>query len=268
MELIKFMTLQINSLPSDSLWHIFSHTSYKDWPQYQRVCKQWDDVFNQRIWPSISQENFAIRFQQLNNDPILMRKAILNFLITNQKTADFIIEQVNSEDNQELAQHLVDNHELNVLKTGSLMHRSQLIWNKIFTDATPILVKFITDSRDQFIAYKDNHSSKDMNVLIKYCEKDKFSPIIESLIKKCNVPYNKADFICAVMPSLYINSIVKPLILQIVYSHEDLSALKGRTWVRPGVNQQVPIVPSLRKICLHAANNQTMVDALTACKLD
>jgi hypothetical protein len=262
------MTQQIGPFYVDIWMNIFPHLPITEYPALTQVSKLLNEFLTEKFWKPAFGIQFPTNVQQQKSEeiPYNMRVAVL--FQKNEEEIDFIVDQI--KDDAELAQCLHTNEwKLEIFKELSPFDRSRLMWKAMFHDATPILVKLVSDSYVRNVVRQDGFY---VEVSPQFGNTDRFLPIVKSLIEQHKVPYDKVDFICALLPGFYLSSIEEQLIFSIIESGEDLSNLKGKTFQDPDEGHHLWAYTRVTDIYIkftkwEDSEWQTKAENLVRCKL-
>jgi hypothetical protein len=263
------MTPQIGPFHVDIWMNILPHLQITEYPTLTRVCQPLNELLTEKFWKPSFEIKFPINVQQQKSEdiPYNMRVAIL--FQKNGEEIDFIVDQI--KDDAELAKCLHSNDwTLKIFKELSSFDRSRLMWKAMFQDATPVLEKLVSGLYTNSLEARDAARQDDHSVVMKnFIKADNFSPIVKLLIEKHKVPYDKVDFICALLLVIRVSSIAKQCIVNIIDSGEDLSKLKNKTIQDPETGILFCVYNSVINLYTNSAGNdwKMMRANLMRCRL-
>lgn len=260
-------------VPTDALKIIFFYSPYSDWTTLSRVCTEWN-LFLQLnmdilIWKPIYDEMHLSNVQPSNSTEASPKfhAVVKTFFQKNREDIDFIVKEI--KDDQELAKCLhTDSWPLEAFNAKPAIERSRLMWKALHFDATPVLVKLMGDSRSKYSKQLQQLRRQNRNCAedaLEFQKTNRAFPIALSLIEKHKVPYDKSEFVCALLPCFYYNEITKQLLFNIVKSHTDLSKLNQMNF--PPIDES-PLNPTQTIISLCTIQSSGITtDDLVACKI-
>lgn len=263
----------LSTMPFDPLTVIFSYTN-SNYTSLIQVNKHWNSCLEQNgellFWKPIYDEIFPSNVQPSNGAevPPKFQALIKAFFQHNRGHIETIIKLI--KDDAELAKCLHTNDwSLKEFKNQPSFQRSRLLWSAMHRDATPVILRLLEETFPLFlgvatpegIIYVDE---EDFNA--EFNHRNPYRPVILSLIEQHKVPFDKAEFICALLPWTSLLDFALPTIFKFIKSHEDLSKVKNLSYIHPYGDHPVAAFQNLIGLCEHHNAGITHED-LMLCKL-
>ncbi len=264
------------TLPADPLMIVFSYLPFGEVSALGQVCIDLNSILKDKaetsLWKPVFKEMLPNTVEPISSKdaPLPIQVAVKAFFLENRKMIDSIVNEI--KDDKQLAKCLhTKASNLEEFKAKPAFERSRLMWRALHQDATPVIVKFLEDSFSENVRLAGDpwenpfiDPVNDPNIV--QFKDDRFTPIVVSLIQNHKVPYNKIDFICALVPLMEATGFGMPLLLNIINSHADLSELNHRTCIGP-MQMRLSVVQSIYVFLAHRPDAPLTNNNLKQCNI-